>query len=82
MVTIDKKTRRTCPQTGEKTWIRDCLHDLRDFAQAKGLRVADEALRTAIIKVSIEADIATLLPIEELVKEDMTDHSIHPDSDS
>lgn len=58
---------QVCPQAGHRTWIRDCLHDLRDYAQSEGLKEADTALRSAIIAVSKEAGIATLLSVEELI---------------
>lgn len=57
----------SCPKTGERTWIRDCLHDLRDYAKSKELTEADRALRTAIIEVSVDAGIATLLPLEDII---------------
>lgn len=56
-----------CPKTGEQTWIRDCLHDLRDYAQSKGLKATDAALRRAIIEASGEAGVATLLSVQDLV---------------
>jgi hypothetical protein len=59
--------RTTCPQTGARTWIRDCLHDLRDHAQSKGLMEADAALRDAIVRVSQEAGVATLLSVKDLL---------------
>ncbi|MBT8455188.1 MAG: hypothetical protein HKO95_05315 [Rhodobacteraceae bacterium] len=52
----------------EKTWLRDALHDLRKYAQERNLTEADDALRIAIIRVSVEADIPTLLSIADLSK--------------
>lgn len=51
----------------ERTWIRDGLHDLRDYAQARGLTAADAALRDAIVQVSLEAQIPTLLSVQDLI---------------
>ncbi len=53
----------------EKTWLRDALHDLRKYAQEKGLKEADDALRIAIIRVSLEADIPTGLSVSELIRD-------------
>lgn len=52
---------------GKTTWIRDGLHELRQFAQQEGLAESDRALRDAIVRVSLEAGIATKLPIRDLV---------------
>ena len=57
----------SCPQTGARTWIRDCLHDLRDHAQDQGLTEADAALRDSIVRVSQEAGVATLLSVKDLL---------------
>ena len=57
----------TYPDNTEQAWLRDCLHDLRDYAQSKGLNVADAALRDAIVAVSLEADIATQLSVKDLI---------------
>lgn len=50
-------------------WIRDTLHELRAHAQAQGLEEADDALRQTIIRVSLEADIPTLLSVRDLTKD-------------
>lgn len=52
----------------ERTWIRDCLHDLRDYAQAQGLPEADSALRAAIVRVSEERGITSLLSVKDLLE--------------
>lgn len=71
---------QSCPQTGERTWIRDCLHDLRDYAQMKGLTEADRALRTAIIRVSNEIGVATLLSVDDLIAEQCSEELASPSS--
>lgn len=49
---MPSRSRQSCPLSGTRTWIRDCLHDLRDCAQENNLPEADAALRDAIIRVN------------------------------
>jgi len=51
----------------ERTWVRDCLHVLRDYAQIKELYEADDAIRAAIVRVSLEAGVPTMLSVRDLV---------------
>lgn len=48
-------------------WIRDSLHDLRRIARQEGLVESDRALRDAIVRVSLDAGIATHLRIRDLI---------------
>ena len=50
------------------TWLRDALLELRESAKLEGLEASEEALRVAIIQVSLEQNIATLLSIKDLLK--------------
>ncbi len=49
-----------------ETWLRDALIELREFAKSEGLVASDDAIRIAIIRVSIEQKVPALLPVEDL----------------
>lgn len=61
---------------GKAIWIRDTLHDLRRFAQEEGCNEADRALRDAIVRVSLEAGIATKLRIQDLIDHQLEEASV------
>lgn len=66
-----------CSNLEELTWLRDCLHVLRDYAQAKELPHSDDAIRAAIIAVSLEAGVPTLLSVRDLVAHQFSDRTLY-----
>lgn len=56
----------------KERWLQDALHNLRKFAKKEGLAAADDALRIAIIRVSLEQGTATRLSAGDLA------HGIEP----
>ena len=71
---MKEHSRPTFDSESKRVWLRDCLHELRRFAKENNLAEADDALRQAIIRVSLEADIPTLLSVADLTK-DQNAHS-------
>ena len=57
--------------TAISTWLRDSLHELRHVALEYELMESERALRSSIIRVASEGDIATRLRIRHLVEEQM-----------
>lgn len=51
----------------KETWLRDALLEPKECARLEGLEKLEEALRVAIIQVSLEQNIATLLSIIDLI---------------